>query len=172
MLNPGKVSITLWRQSILPAWISLQMFLTPVTNIKRRIGQDIISFQVGKLVIHQGVAAFDIRINSPNCHVHFSESPSGFVELLAIHRDITDTPSMLLDKLLTPDEHTAATATRVIHAPTVRLKHFYQQLHDGARRVEFATMLTLTVSKHTHKIFVDLTKQIFGTGSIKFNICK
>ena len=126
MLNPSKVSITLWRQTILPARVGLQVFLAPVANVKRRISQNVISFQVGKLVIHQGIATFDIRVNPPNCHIHLSESPSGFVELLAIHRDITDTPSMLLDKLLAPDEHTAATATWVVHTPAVWLKHSYQ----------------------------------------------
>ena len=68
-------------------------------------------------------------------------------------------PSMLLDKLLAPDEHTTATTTRVIHTPAVWLKHFYQQLDDGARRVEFAAVFALTVKQTLPiKIFIDLTK--------------
>src|SRR6185437_14531162 len=103
----------------------------------------------------------EVRFDSSDGEIHFRQFPSGWVRLLAVDRNVSDTASMLANEFVALDEHAARTAARVVYTALVRLDHFHKQLDDAPRRVEFAALLAFGAGKLAKEVFVRATENVF-----------
>ena len=165
MLNPSKVGIASGRNAIFPTNIFFKAFSTPVAIIERWIGQDEVSFQILVRVVVERAFAFpgDVRFNPSNREIHFAETPSGLVRLLAVDAQVGSAAAMHFGKFFGLHEHAAGAATRVINATLVGLDHFHQQLHYRLSGIKLAALFALRGREQAEKIFVDAAENILGT---------
>ena len=78
MLNPRIVGVTGGGRTKLPAHIVLQLFLSPVGEIKRRICHNEICFQRGVEVIKESVCLIrsEVGVDTTDRHIHLCHLPS------------------------------------------------------------------------------------------------
>ena len=117
MLNPRIVGIAGRRCSVFPTNIFLELFLSPVGKIERRICHNKICFQCFMQVIEECICLIctEVCINATNSHIHFSHFPSISIGLLTVNSDFSTLTAVCLNELRTLYEHTARTTARVIY---------------------------------------------------------
>ena len=168
MLHPRKVGIASWWQTILPAHIFLKRTLSPVAEIERRIGKNVICLQRRVLVIIEcvGKDIAQVRIQATDGKVHVRHLPRIRVCLLTIDTNLAQVSLVALYKLGALHKHTTASAARVINSALVRFQNLYQRADNAGRRIELATILALQGSKLLQTVFVGSAQQVFLLASI------
>ena len=168
VLHPRKVGVASWWQTILPAHIFLKRTLSPVAEIERRIGKNVICLQRRVLVIIEcvGKDIAQVRIQATDGKVHVRHLPRIRVCLLTIDTNLAQVSLVALYKLGALHKHTTASAARVIDSALVRLQNLYQRADNTGRRIELATILALQGSKLLQTVFVGSAQQVFLLASI------
>ena len=109
MQNPAVVGVTGWRRAVAgKARIFGQLgIVAPVFQVKRRVGQNIVGFQVRVLVAEEGVrrAFAEVGGEAANGKVHLRQLVGGGRQLLTVQGDIAAFPLMTFDKLHRLDKH-------------------------------------------------------------------
>ena len=141
---------------------SLQQLAAPVAVVERRVGQHVVGLEVGVLVVVEGVAVGDLRVDAADGEVHLRQPPGGVVGLLAVDRDVAELAAVGLDELLALHEHAARAAARVVDAALVGREHLDQHAHDAARRVELAAALALGAGELREEVLVDAAEHVLG----------
>jgi hypothetical protein len=135
--------VTRGRHAVDPTLVVLQQLAAPVTVVEGRVGQHVIRLQVRVLVVVEGVAMADLRIDAADGEVHLGEAPGGVVGFLAVDGDVAELAAVGLNELLARDEHATRTAAGVVDAALVGCEHLDQHAHDARRSVELAALLAL-----------------------------
>ena len=175
VLHPGEVGVSDRRRAVLPAPILPQASTSPVGNVERRIGQNVVGLQIGMPVVVESVSMGNLALDASDGQVHLGQSPSRVVRFLAVDGDVgPDAPRKLAtvavaggvgaDELHRLHEHPRGAAAGVVDPALIWLQHFHQQLDDAARRVEFAPLLALGAGELRQKILVDAAQHILGAG--------
>ena len=108
-------------------------------------------------ILKQNVRAF----HAVQEHVQPADRPRGSVVDLAAETEIGGVAAGLLDELAADDEHTARTASGVIHAHARRgLEDSDHEADDVARRVEVAALFARRFGEHVNEKFVGGTEQV------------
>src|SRR5690625_6937160 len=69
MLNPCVVGVAFGWNTIFPAAIVTGQVTTPITHIKRRIGNDIIGFQIGMSIIQKRAYVVQFNLGAFNASI-------------------------------------------------------------------------------------------------------
>jgi hypothetical protein len=90
-----------------PALIAFKFLPARIGSIERWIGKDIVELLIGQLITGKDVSRFQTQICSKptDCKAHCRQSPSGGIALLPVDRNVVNSPTMRLHKLLTGDKH-------------------------------------------------------------------
>lgn len=120
------------------------------------IGDHEVGFQLGVLVIQQGVAHADIALQPVQDQVHLAQPDGGVDGFLAVEGQ----GSAILGKPGRLNEHPAAAARRVQDSAALRGHHRHQQLDYRTRREELATAGPLSGGKVRDEILVDAAQYI------------
>ena len=109
MLHPRKVGIAHGRRTVLPAFVLPQTVPAPIAHVERRVGKDVIRFQVGMLVIVERVGGLlaQVPFDAANGKVHLCQLERVGVRFLSVHRKVADLPAVRLHELLALHEHPA-----------------------------------------------------------------
>ena len=168
VLHPRKVGVASRRQAILPAHVFLKRTLSPVAEIERRIGKNVICLQRRVLIIIEcvGKDIAQVRIQATDGKVHVRHLPRIRVCLLTIDADFAQVSLVALDKLGALYKHTTTSAARVIDSALVRLQYLYKRADNAGRRIELATILALQAGKLLQTVFVGSAQQVFLLASI------
>src|SRR3989338_9606332 len=118
---------------------------------------------VRALVVVEGVAVGDLRVDAADGEVHLGEPPGGVVGLLAVDRDVAELAAVGLDELLAGDEHATRAAAGVVDAALVGGEHLDQHAHHARGRVELAALLALGTRELREKVLIDATENVLGT---------
>src|SRR5690349_1441202 len=164
VLDPGEIGVAGGRNAEFPARVFFEAFAAPIAVVERRIGEDEIGFEVLVGVVVKGTFAVpgDIGLDAADGEVHFAEAPGGLVGFLAVDAEVGAAAAVGFDEFFGLDEHAAGAAARVIDAAFVRLDHFDEELDDGLRGVEFATLFAFGGSELAEEVFVHAAKNILG----------
>src|SRR5436309_11853328 len=140
VLNPGVVRVAHGRHTVLPANVLAEELTVPVAVVEVRIGEDVVGSEVPVEVVGErvGMMEAEVCLDATEGQIHVAETPRGGVGLLAVDRDVADSPTVRGYKLLTLNKHPARTATRIENAPLEGLNHLNEKLNDTAGRVELA----------------------------------
>ena len=164
MQNPAVVGVPGWRRAVAgKARIFGQLgIVTPVFQVKRRVGQDIVGFQVRVLVAEEGVrrALAKVSGEAANGKVHLRQLVGGGRQLLTVQGDIAAFPLMAFNKLHRLDKHPRRAAAGVINFALERFEHFGQQRDHAFWRIELTTAFTFGGGKLAEEVFVHATDQV------------
>src|SRR5262245_48782269 len=96
MLKPRKVGIAYGRHAIRPSRILAEALATPVRNVKRRVGEDMVEAKVFQFILVKTplVVPADVCIDTAYCQIHLRQTPGRVVALLSIDRDVADTAAV------------------------------------------------------------------------------
>jgi hypothetical protein len=136
----------------------------PVAVVERRVGEDVVGLQVGVLVVVEGVAVGDLRVDAADREVHLREAPRRVVRFLPVDRDVADLAAVRLDELLAADEHAAGAAARVVDAALVGREHLDEDADDAGRGVELAGALALGAGEAGEEVLVDAAERVLRFG--------
>ena len=86
----------------MPALILSQPLPAPIGDVKRRVGEDVIRFQIRMRVFMKTARAIpaDIGVDAVNGKVHLGEPPGGVVDLLPKDRQVQRIAAVIFDKFL------------------------------------------------------------------------
>jgi hypothetical protein len=131
-------------------------------NVERRVGEDVVCFQIRETVVEERIALLDTAVDPVEGEIHLAPPPGRVVELLAVDADVTDTPAVGFDELLGLDKHAAGAAARVVEPPLVWAEHFHKEFHDAARCVELSALLSFGARELSEEVLVDSTEDVPG----------
>ena len=114
------------------------------------------------LVVVEGVAVGDLRVDAADGEVHLGQPPGGVVGLLAVDGDVAELAAVGLDELLAADEHAARAAAGVVDAALVGREHLDQHAHHARGRVELAAALALGAGEAREEVLVDAAERVLG----------
>ena len=169
VLDPGEVGVAGGRHAVFPALVVAQPLSAPIAHVERRVGEDIVGFEVGEAVVVEGVAVGALTIDAADGEVHLRKPPGGVVGFLAVDGNVSFgfatiavPASMCADELHRLHKHAGRAAAGVVHAATVGLEHLDKELHHAARGVELAALLALGAGELREKVFVHTTEHVLG----------
>ena len=87
MLNPGKIGITRRRNAIFPPAVTCQLFAAPVAVVKRRIGEDIIRFEVRVGIVQKRSFLIPLDLGAvyiADGQVHPAQAVGSFIAFLPV----------------------------------------------------------------------------------------
>ena len=114
------------------------------------------------LVVVEGVAVADLRVDAADGEVHLGQPPGGVVRLLPVDGDVADAPAVRLDELLALDEHPAGAAAGIVDAALVGREHLHQHADNVRRRIELAALLALGAGELREEVFIDAPEHVLG----------
>ena len=164
MLNPRVVGVTGGGRTKLPTHIVLQLFLSPVGEVERRICHNKICFERRVEVIKESVCLIrpEVGVDTTDRHIHLCHLPSIGVALLTINRDFTTIAAVRLYKLCTLNEHTAGATARVIDtAVGKRFQNSDNGFNNAGWGIEFAALYTFIRCKLSNTVFISSAEEIF-----------
>ena len=86
-----------WRcppgNAVLPPLVVTKPLAAPVGDVEGRVGQDVVSPQVGVLIVVEAVTVGDLALDAPDGQVHLGETPGGVVGLLAVDGEVAPGPA-------------------------------------------------------------------------------
>lgn len=164
VLDPGVVGVTGRWEAVDPALVLAQAVAAPIGHVERRVGEDVIGFEIGMEVLMEGIGVnfAEIVLNAADGEVHLGKTPGGGVGLLPEDGEVLVTAAVCGDELFGLDEHAAGAAAGVVDAAFVGGEHFDENADDGAGRVELAALLALRAGELTEEILVDAAEDIAG----------
>src|SRR5699024_9151378 len=105
VLNPGIIRIPCWWYTIAPALIFF--IASPVFNVERWVGKNIVSLHVRMLVTGESItpAWSQIAVKAMDGKVHLCHTPCTLIELLSVDRDSRRISIVCIEELLSLHEH-------------------------------------------------------------------
>jgi hypothetical protein len=92
----------------------LQSFPAPIAVVERRIGENVVSFQVFVLIVAKTVVVMlsKMGFDPPNREIYLRQFPRRRVRLLTTNGDVAKSPAVIFDELIRLHEHPARRPTR------------------------------------------------------------
>src|SRR3990167_7894867 len=118
---------------------------------------------VRAVVVVEGVAMGDLRVDATDGEVHLGEAPGGVVGLLAVDGDVAELAAVGLDELLAGDEHAARAAAGVVDAALVGGENLDQHADHARGRVELPALLALSARELCEEVLVHAAEDVLGT---------
>ena len=84
VLHPSEVRIALRRYAVAPALVVGQPLATPIGDVERRVGEDVVRPKVGVAIIVEAVTVGDLALDASDGKVHLRQSPRRVVGFLAV----------------------------------------------------------------------------------------
>src|SRR3972149_890132 len=90
MLYPRVIGIAHRRCTVLPALVLTQAFPAPIAHVERRVGDNVIGFQIRMQVTVERVRVLlaEIALDPADRKVHLRQFPRGWVALLPKNADV------------------------------------------------------------------------------------
>ena len=109
MLDPGVVGVADGRRAVAPAHVVGQQLARPVRDVERRIGEDVVGFEVGVKIAQEAVGGLraEVGLNAADGKVHVRQPPGGRIGLLSKDRDVGLLPAVRLHEAFGLHEHAA-----------------------------------------------------------------
>ena len=165
VFNPGEVGVACRREPVLPARVVLQLFLSPVLEVERRVRHDKIESLGGVQVLEECVFVMfaEVRIDAADGHIHLRHFPSVGVGFLSVNADVVTVAAVVLDKLDALHEHAAGTTAGVVNAfAFARLEDAHDGLDDACGGVEFTALHAFVACELCDAVFIGAAKQILA----------
>src|SRR5450759_4349182 len=113
MLQPGIVGVTGRRHTIFPSMIILLNLI--VTNVERRVSQNIVNLCLRKFIIEESIPQFDLCLNTPYSKIHPSKFIGSRVTLLPEDAYLALTVFVHFYELFALHKHTPTATTTIIY---------------------------------------------------------